>query len=101
MPRRTSSMNFKTTLVLIVLLAVAGVALYFTSNKSAETKGTHGHDPNMPELKAMFAAWGAGIQPGAKVRAEVGGLGVRLTVDGLPSCEIDREASTHLFVSRA
>jgi DtxR family Mn-dependent transcriptional regulator len=42
----------------------------------------------------------AGIQPGAEVRAEVGGLGVRLTVDGLPSCEIDREASTHLFVSR-
>jgi DtxR family transcriptional regulator, Mn-dependent transcriptional regulator len=42
----------------------------------------------------------AGIQPGAEVRAEVGGLGVRLTVDALPSCEIDREASTHLFVSR-
>jgi len=42
----------------------------------------------------------AGIQPGAEVRAESGGLGVRLTVDGLPGCEIDREASTHLFVSR-
>jgi hypothetical protein len=25
---------------------------------------------------------------------------VRLTADGSPSCEIDREASTHLFVSR-
>jgi DtxR family transcriptional regulator, Mn-dependent transcriptional regulator len=34
------------------------------------------------------------------VSAEVGGLGVRLTAEGLPSCEIDRLASTHLFVSR-
>jgi DtxR family Mn-dependent transcriptional regulator len=42
----------------------------------------------------------AGIQPGAEVSAEAGGLGVRLTADGSPSCEIDREASTHLFVSR-
>jgi DtxR family transcriptional regulator, Mn-dependent transcriptional regulator len=42
----------------------------------------------------------AGIRPGAEVSAEAGGLGVRLTVDGSPSCEIDREASTHLFVSR-
>jgi DtxR family transcriptional regulator, Mn-dependent transcriptional regulator len=42
----------------------------------------------------------AGIQPGAVVSAELGGLGVRLTADGSPSCEIDREASTHLFVSR-
>ena len=43
----------------------------------------------------------AGIRPGARVSAEVGGLGVRLTAEGSPSCEIDREASTHLFVSRA
>jgi DtxR family Mn-dependent transcriptional regulator len=42
----------------------------------------------------------AGIQPGAQVSAEVGGLGVRLTAQGAPGCEIDREASTHLFVSR-
>jgi DtxR family Mn-dependent transcriptional regulator len=42
----------------------------------------------------------AGIRPGAEVSAEVGGLGVRLTAEGSPSCEIDREASTHLFVSR-
>ena len=42
----------------------------------------------------------AGIQPGAEVSAEAGGLGVRLTAEGSPSCEIDREASTHLFVSR-
>jgi len=42
----------------------------------------------------------AGIQPGAQVSAELGGLGVRLTAEGAPGCEIDREASTHLFVSR-
>jgi DtxR family Mn-dependent transcriptional regulator len=43
----------------------------------------------------------AGIQPGAEVSAEAGGLGVRLSAVGSPSCEIDRLASTHLFVSRA
>jgi DtxR family Mn-dependent transcriptional regulator len=52
------------------------------------------------DVEIMGTLRQAGIQPGAKVRAESGGLGVRLTVDGLPGCEIDREASTHLFVSR-
>ena len=42
----------------------------------------------------------AGILPGAQVSAEAGGLGVRLIAEGSPACEIDREASTHLFVSR-
>jgi DtxR family transcriptional regulator, Mn-dependent transcriptional regulator len=42
----------------------------------------------------------AGILPGAQVSAEIGGLGVRLSAEGSPACEIDREASTHLFVSR-
>jgi DtxR family Mn-dependent transcriptional regulator len=42
----------------------------------------------------------AGIQPGAEVSVQAGGLGVRLSADGWPDCEIDREASTHLFVSR-
>jgi DtxR family transcriptional regulator, Mn-dependent transcriptional regulator len=52
------------------------------------------------DVEMMSTLRQAGIQPGAEVRAEVGGLGVRLKVDALPSCEIDREASTHLFVSR-
>jgi DtxR family transcriptional regulator, Mn-dependent transcriptional regulator len=52
------------------------------------------------DVEMMATLREAGIQPGAKVRAEAGALGVRLTVDGLPSCDIDREASTHLFVSR-
>jgi DtxR family Mn-dependent transcriptional regulator len=42
----------------------------------------------------------AGVQPGVRVVAEAGGLGVRLGVDGSPGCEIDREAATHLFVTR-
>ena len=42
----------------------------------------------------------AGVQPGVKVMAEVGGLGVRLEVDSAPGCEIDSEAATHLFVTR-
>jgi DtxR family Mn-dependent transcriptional regulator len=42
----------------------------------------------------------AGIQPGVEVSVEAGGLGVRLSAEGWPDCEIDREASTHLFVSR-
>ena len=42
----------------------------------------------------------AGIRPGAEVEAEAGGLGVRLNAEGHPGCEIDREASTHLFVTR-
>jgi DtxR family transcriptional regulator, Mn-dependent transcriptional regulator len=43
----------------------------------------------------------AGIQPGVEVSAELGGLGVRLSVPDAPVCEIDAEASTHLFVSLA
>ena len=42
----------------------------------------------------------AGIQPGVEVSAEAGGLGVRLSAAGAPGCEIDQEASTHLFVTR-
>jgi DtxR family transcriptional regulator, Mn-dependent transcriptional regulator len=52
------------------------------------------------DVAMMGALRRAGIRPGAEVSAEVGGLGVRLTAEGSPSCEIDREASTHLFVSR-
>ncbi|GAA3610359.1 metal-dependent transcriptional regulator [Microlunatus ginsengisoli] len=43
----------------------------------------------------------AGIQPGVEVSAEVGGLGVRLAAPDSPVCEIDAEASTHLFVTLA
>jgi predicted AlkP superfamily pyrophosphatase or phosphodiesterase len=36
-------------------------------DEKPERKGTHGHDPAIPELHASFVAWGAGIKPGSKV----------------------------------
>jgi predicted AlkP superfamily pyrophosphatase or phosphodiesterase len=35
--------------------------------KNEEVKGTHGYDPNQASLYATFVAWGAGIQPQAKI----------------------------------
>ena len=35
--------------------------------KSDSVRGTHGADPNQPSMHATFVAWGAGIQPGAKL----------------------------------
>ncbi|WP_375431394.1 iron dependent repressor, metal binding and dimerization domain protein [uncultured Friedmanniella sp.] len=52
------------------------------------------------DVEMMGTLRQAGIQPGAEVSVEAGGLGVRLSAEGWPDCEIDREASTHLFVSR-
>jgi DtxR family transcriptional regulator, Mn-dependent transcriptional regulator len=52
------------------------------------------------DIQMMGTLRVAGIRPGTEVEAEVGGLGVRLSADGHPGCEIDREASTHLFVTR-
>jgi len=53
------------------------------------------------DVQMMGTLRQAGIQPGVEVGAEAGGLGVRLSAEGSPDCEIDQEASTHLFVSRA
>nr|WP_294693871.1 metal-dependent transcriptional regulator [uncultured Friedmanniella sp.] len=52
------------------------------------------------DVEMMGTLRQAGIQPGAEVSVEAGGLGVRLSAAGWPDCVIDREASTHLFVSR-
>ena len=52
------------------------------------------------DVEMMGTLRQAGIQPGVEVSVESGGLGVRLSAEGWPVCEIDREASTHLFVSR-
>lgn len=32
-----------------------------------ERLGSHGHDPNLPDLHATFVAWGAGIKRGARL----------------------------------
>ena len=52
------------------------------------------------DVELMGTLRQAGIQPGVEVKAEAGGLGVRLTPAGAPGCELDREAASHLFVSR-
>lgn len=36
-------------------------------NEKPERKGSHGHDPNLPDLHAMFVACGAGIKPGTRL----------------------------------
>jgi len=44
-----------------------------------ERGGTHGHDPNIPELHATFVAWGDGIKPGARL-GEITNLDVAPTI---------------------
>jgi DtxR family transcriptional regulator, Mn-dependent transcriptional regulator len=53
------------------------------------------------DVEMMGTLRQAGIQPGVEVSAEAGGLGVRLAAPGALTCEIDQEASTHLFVTKA
>jgi predicted AlkP superfamily pyrophosphatase or phosphodiesterase len=36
-------------------------------NEKPEKKGTHGHDPDLPDLHATFVAWGDGIKAGVKL----------------------------------
>jgi predicted AlkP superfamily pyrophosphatase or phosphodiesterase len=36
-------------------------------NAKPERKGSHGHDPSIPNLKATFVAWGADIKPGTRI----------------------------------
>jgi predicted AlkP superfamily pyrophosphatase or phosphodiesterase len=35
--------------------------------KMTSMRGAHGHDQNLPEMRATFVAWGHGIQPGTKL----------------------------------
>ena len=44
-----------------------------------ETSGTHGHDPHLPHLHAMFVAWGAGIKPGVQL-GEISNTSVAPTI---------------------
>jgi predicted AlkP superfamily pyrophosphatase or phosphodiesterase len=66
--------------------------------KKPERSGTHGHDPNIPDLHATFVSWGAGIKPGATL-GEINNVDVAPTiakilgldmpgVDGKPLTEI-------------
>ena len=60
-------------------------------NEKPERKGTHGHDPNIPDLHATFVAWGVGIQPGAEL-GEIQNTDVAPTIAkllGIPMTNID------------
>jgi predicted AlkP superfamily pyrophosphatase or phosphodiesterase len=44
-----------------------------------ERKGSHGHDPDYPNLQATFVAWGQGIKPGAQL-GHISNLSVAPTI---------------------
>jgi predicted AlkP superfamily pyrophosphatase or phosphodiesterase len=48
-------------------------------NDKPERKGSHGHDPNLPDLHATFVAWGAGIRQGAQL-GEISNVDVAPTI---------------------
>jgi hypothetical protein len=52
-----------------------------------ERKGSHGHDPNLPDLKAIFVAWGAGIRRGVEL-GEIDNTSVAPTVAKLLGIEM-------------
>ena len=55
-----------------------------------EVSGSHGHDPNLPHLHAMFVACGAGIKKGAKL-GTISNTDVAPTVARLLGLEIPNE----------
>jgi predicted AlkP superfamily pyrophosphatase or phosphodiesterase len=48
-------------------------------NEKPERKGSHGHDPSLPDLHATFVAWGVGIKPGTKL-GEIKNIDVAPTI---------------------
>jgi predicted AlkP superfamily pyrophosphatase or phosphodiesterase len=48
-------------------------------NDKPERKGSHGHDPNLPDLHATFVAWGSGIKRGARL-GEISNVDVAPTI---------------------
>jgi len=48
-------------------------------NAKPERKGSHGHDPAIPHLRATFVAWGAGIKRGANA-GEISNITVAPTI---------------------
>ena len=55
-------------------------------NEKPERKGSHGHDPSIPDLHATFVAWGAGIKPGVKL-GEIKNIDVAPTIAELLNLE--------------
>jgi predicted AlkP superfamily pyrophosphatase or phosphodiesterase len=54
-----------------------------------ERGGSHGHDPNLPDLHAIFVAWGAGIKPGVRL-GEISNIDVAPTIAKLMGFSIPR-----------
>ena len=69
----------------LILFAEEGSAFGSTSagdvpfKDKVELTGTHGHDPNLPHMHAMFVAWGAGIKSGVKL-GEISNTSVAPTI---------------------
>lgn len=58
----------------LVLSAKSGYAFFdvaggdeIVTKRDERQRGTHGYDPDEPEMQAAFIAWGAGIRPGARL----------------------------------
>jgi predicted AlkP superfamily pyrophosphatase or phosphodiesterase len=72
------------------MLLEAKLGYYFGDTAAGgkkEHKGSHGHDSGLPELHAMFVAWGKGIEPGTKL-GEIDNRSVAPTIAKLLGVEM-------------
>jgi predicted AlkP superfamily pyrophosphatase or phosphodiesterase len=60
-----------------------------------ERRGSHGHDPNFPDLRATFVAAGAGIRPGVELEL-IDNTAVAPTIAALLGFEIPNAESPPL-----
>lgn len=73
-----------------------------TQLEKPEIKGTHGHDTRLPDLHAIFVAWGVGIRPGA-VLGEISNTDVAPTIAaimGLPMPDVDGKVLREALVNQ-
>jgi predicted AlkP superfamily pyrophosphatase or phosphodiesterase len=72
------------------MLLEAKLGYYFgdtAAGGKTEHKGSHGHDSRLPELHAMFVAWGEGIKAGTKL-GEIDNKSVAPTIAKLLGIEM-------------
>ncbi len=72
------------------MVLFAKLGYYFgdtAAGAKSEHKGSHGHDSHLPDLHAIFVAWGAGIKPGVKL-GEIDNKSVAPTIAKLLGFEI-------------
>lgn len=72
------------------MMVFAKMGYYFGDTASGgkkELKGSHGYDSHLPDLHAVFIAWGAGIKPGTKL-GEIDNTSVAPTIAKLLGIEI-------------